>query len=527
VTDLRPSEPYPGIDGGNDAGRLRLRRTLRLRPPERHRSHAPARVRIRPAAAQVTPAALWRHHRLFTVVVLVSLAPRIIAALGFRPALLIQDSFPYMEQGVHLTPLSPLRPEGYPLFLQVLEPFHSLLLVTALQHLMGIATGVIIYAVLRSRRLPAWGATLAAAPTLFDPRQIWLESSILADTLFQFVIVVAVVLLLTRRAPRTWQTALAGLLVAWASVIRGNGAPIFVAVFIFLLIRRVGWRALLACVAAFAIPLAGYMLVFFSEYGQFTITDSTGLFAWSRTMSFADCAVIKPPPDLRPLCRDRQAGHPAGPAPAWSLPYLLNERSPSDYLWAPDAWYRTDAHPGVNGYNNKLGEQFAIRAVEAQPLAYLKAVGEGVMLTFLDTDRSSSYLSMYFSPGPHVTKLAAYQRHDENLYAHTTRNTHAVQPWAFFMFLYQSPVYFTGIAFFLVMLVGLVGVIRHWRRWGAFAVLPWAVAFIDLVVPIALADRSYRYAISGVPLACLALGLAVARRPRAAAGDGAGPPATG
>ena len=63
--------------------------------------------------------------------------------------------------------------------LRVLEPFHSLLLVTTLQHLMGIGLGVIIYGVLRTRGLPAWGATLAAVPTLFDSRQIWLESSIL------------------------------------------------------------------------------------------------------------------------------------------------------------------------------------------------------------------------------------------------------------------------------------------------------------------------------------------------------------
>ena len=81
--------------------------------------------------------------------------------------------------------------------------------------------------------------------------------------------------------------------------------------------------------------------------------------------------MIKPPPSLVPLCPQNQPGHPAGPAPAWSVPALLNERTPADYLWATDAWYRLDAHPGVNAYNNNLAMQFAERAIAAQPLDYL------------------------------------------------------------------------------------------------------------------------------------------------------------
>jgi len=83
-------------------------------------------------------------------VVCVSLIPRVIAALGFKPALLIQDSFSYMKQSVQPLPLAELRPAGYPLMLHLLQPFHSLLLVTTLQHLMGIALGAVIYAVLRT-----------------------------------------------------------------------------------------------------------------------------------------------------------------------------------------------------------------------------------------------------------------------------------------------------------------------------------------------------------------------------------------
>ena len=148
---------------------------------------------------------------------------------------------------------------------------------------------------------------------------------------------IAVAILIVRPKPTIWQAVIVGLLVSWASVIRGNGAPVFVIILAFLLIQRVGWKVFTACLAAFAVPLLGYALIFFSEYGQLNITNSTGLFLWSRTMSFANCAIIKPPADLVPLCPQNQPDHPTSPAPAWSVNALLNERSPADYLWAAGA----------------------------------------------------------------------------------------------------------------------------------------------------------------------------------------------
>ena len=507
----------------DDGSAPERQRSWQLWPPEISWDPGPLAARARAVAAGLTPAALWRNHRLFTIVACVSVIPRVIAALGFKPALFIQDSFSYMQEGTHFN-LGELRPAGYPMLLRVLEPFHSLLLVTTLQHLMGIALGAIIYGVLRTRGLPAWGATLAAAPTLFDSRQIWLESSILPDALFTLVLMVAVAILLIRPKPTIWQAVIVGLLVAWASVIRGNGAPVFVIILAFLLIRRVGWRVITACVAAFAVPLLGYMLWFFVDFGQLNITNSTGMFLWSRTMSFANCAIIKPPADLVPLCPENQPGHPTSPAPAWSVSALLDERSPATYLWDPGAWWRHDAHPGVNAYNNKLAMAFAERAIEAQPLDYLKTVGEGVFLTFFATDRSESYLSDHFTVAPHVTTLAPYMKSFEYRYAHTTSNTHVVQPWAFLEFLYQLPVWFPGVAFLAVMVAGLVLLIRRWRGWGVYAGLVWGVAVVNLVVPIAAHELDYRYALSAVPFACLALGLACIRKPASRPAVAADPP---
>src|ERR1700730_16891851 len=167
--------------------------------------------------------------------------------------------------------------------------------------------------------------------------------------------------------------------------------------------------------------------------------------------------------------------------------------------------------------------QFAERAILAQPLDYVKTVGEGVFLTFFATDRSESYLSDHFTVAPHVTTLAPYMKSFEYRYAHTTSNTHVVQPWAFFMFLYQMPVWFPGVVFFAVMVAGLVLLIRRWRSWGVYAGLAWGVAVVILVVPIAAHELDYRYALSAVPFACLALALVCIRKPaRSATASGAG-----
>lgn len=455
-------------------------------------------------------ASLWRDHKLIAFAVALAVLVRVLAMLAFRPALFTPDSFGYLSGGLHPRP-GPWHPAGYPIALFLLSPFHTLLLVTTVQHLMGIATAVLGYAVLRHWGLPAWGAVLAMSPTLFDSRQVALESFILPDILYGFLIMLAVVLLLTKRKPTAGRCALAGLLLAGASLTRGNGAAEMVAVLAVLLIQRVGWRAIASAAVAFAVPVLAYMGVFAARYGDFALTNSDGMFLWSRTMSFANCAVIKPPANLRPLCPDRQPRHPTGPPPAWSLSSQLDARAPTNYLWARGAWWRHDAHPGFSAANNALAQRFALAAIRAQPAGYLRAVASDVMLAFLAQDRPLTFRTLHFTQ-PEIPVLTLRQvRHLRN-YAHITSNTHPVQPYAYFLYLYQDPVYFPGIVFGLVVIAGLAGVVRSWRQRGGPAALPWLVAVVGIVTPVAAHQYHYRYMIPVVPVACLAAGLAFARR---------------
>jgi len=509
--------------------RVNTRRGAREQPTAPDRAPGPPRglagIRAaaagaaRRAAAVARPGALWRGHRLLVILLAASLVPRVLAVLAFRPALLTSDSFLYMQEATHGA-LGEIRPSGYSWFLDLLRPLpDTLTAVTIAQHLMGMAIAVVVYGVLRYRGLPAWGAALAAAPTLFDTREIALESYILPDTVYAAALLLATAVLLTRRTPRRWQCVLAGLLVAYVCLLRGNGLPLAAAFAVFLLIRRVGWRAVTAAAAAFAVPVLGYVLAFHALYGSYNLTESDGIFLWSRTTSFANCAVIKPSPRLAPLCPSREKNAPKGPAPAWSINALVSAQTPADYLWAPDVWWRHDKYPGFNPYNNKLALHFALRAIEAQPLGYLRVTARDVMLLFVANDRPLAHSTMSFTVTPHIATLPAGYARDEDEYAGSRANTHYVQPWTYFLFLYQMPVWFPGVVFLGVVITGLVGVLRKWRSWGGVQALPWALAAASIVLPAMLTQALYRYAIVAIPLACLAAGLAFVRPERADSAD--------
>jgi hypothetical protein len=530
VDELRDAHEDPGARNG-------------LSPPRGLAARRDAAVAaLRRIAAAAAPRALWRHHRLFTILVTVSLVPRVLAALGFRPAMLTSDSFLYMSEAAQGS-LGQIRPSGYSWFLDTFRPLpHPLLAVTTMQHLMGIAIAAIVYGMLRYRGLPAWGACLAAAPTLFDPRQMALESYILPDTLYTLLLLAAVALLLTKHTPRLWQCLLAGLLVGYMSLVRGNGLPLAVIFAVFILIRRVGWRALAAAALTFVIPVLAYAVAFDVTYGKLNLTNSDGIFLWSRTTSFANCAIIKPPVKLRPLCPDVETPNVKNPAvltnkpPAWSVDAMLDAPTPANYLWAPGVWWRTDKYPGINKYNNKLGERFAINAIEAQPLGYLRAVGKDLILVFVSTDRPVSQTTMSFTAVPHIQGLPSYYANDEQQYAGTRSNTYLVKPFTYFVFLYEQPVYFPGLVFFGVVVAGLEGVISRWRSWGRLAALPWALAATSIVLPAMLTQSLYRYTLVAIPLACLAAGMAFLKpnprlefasaAPASTAGPDAGSPVT-
>ncbi len=204
-------------------------------------------------------AAFVRQHRIFGAVVLVAAAVRFVAMLGYPGPLLYPDTSGYVTTALHLAPAgaSALR-----LFRDVVDArlLHSLAAVIVIQHLMGLAIGMLGYALLRRRGLPGWGAALAMAPVLLSAYAIQLEHFLLSDTLFALLVMMALVAMMWWQDPPLWACALAGLLLAAAAIVRTQGTPLLIGFAVCMLIRFAGWRTLASvavlCVAC-ACPLAG------------------------------------------------------------------------------------------------------------------------------------------------------------------------------------------------------------------------------------------------------------------------------
>src|SRR5208337_783516 len=175
--------------------------------------------------------ALIARDPFFAAALAAGAALRLVAMLGYPGALWFSgDSYVYL--GAALRPRPDLsKTTGYSLFLRALEPFHSLTLVTGVQHLMGLGVAVMIYLLLRRNGVsPRW-ATVATLPVLLDGFEIQVEHMVMAEALFTFLVMLA--------------TLLAGLLAGYAVDVRSEGLPVLVLFPAFLLLRaltRGGWR---------------------------------------------------------------------------------------------------------------------------------------------------------------------------------------------------------------------------------------------------------------------------------------------
>ena len=505
---------------GADGRPLNRRRPYRIQPGETNRAAGPPhRLADRPARATApvttevrTPAAeappspggsirrLVREHQLFCVTALAATLVRVIAMLGYPPALWYPDSLPYIHAALYPAPYR-IRPVGYSFMLWALRPFHSFMLVVAVQHAMGVATGIAVYALLRRRfRLPAWAATLAAIPPLLSAYAIQIEHFVLSDAPFAFLVTTAVVLVLWRPVPPVWICALAGLLMSAAALVRSEGLPLMVVFCAYLLTRlrslRVAAGILVMCVV-FAIPVFGYGQWFDRTYGSFQLTTSTGAFVYGRVSTFADCSVIKPPADERWLCL--------------TLPASQRTQPPQYYVWSPTSPIQHGPGWEFSTTVNRLATDFDRRAIEAQPLDYLEAVLYSTFLSFHPNSTQNQYLFPAHVPES-LQAIAA--QNDENYldgdnYNRGNPSTRLIEPLAGWTREYQRFAVVSGWLLAVIMLAGLAGMAAARRRLGGPALLPWLTGLALLVTPAATSDFSARYVVASIPSFCIAAALGI------------------
>ena len=304
--------------------------------------------------------ALARAHRLLLIVLAGAIVLRVLVEIAYWPALTFSDSWQYIQ----LAFANPIvafgvdRPSGYPLILHVLAlPGRSLGTISIVQHLAGLATGIIAYWVLRRLGIRAWAAALAAALILFDSYVVTLEQTVLAETFFALALLLSAALaVLYSRSP--WTMAAAGVLLAGAVTLRVAALFAVPAFVLFVLIKARPARVLAAALTGLVLPLAAYSSLHAAEGHGFGFTEQVGGWGlYGRVAPIADCRGASIPAETKPLCQTAAERERLG-------------FTPSSYVFSPESPARRAF--GFQPPNRVAGElqDFALGIIAAHPLAY-------------------------------------------------------------------------------------------------------------------------------------------------------------
>ena len=140
---------------------------------------------------------------MFAALLVLGAALRAVVFAAYHPALIFPDSVRYLQYAHNFTAgqwsADALRQSGYSVLIIPAMLLHGLWIVPLAQHLVGLATAVLVYAVLIRFGVRMWLAAVASIPVLFDPLQLVLEQYVLADVWTVFLVVAALVLLVWRR----------------------------------------------------------------------------------------------------------------------------------------------------------------------------------------------------------------------------------------------------------------------------------------------------------------------------------------
>ncbi|MCP2335342.1 hypothetical protein [Actinomadura rupiterrae] len=450
-------------------------------------------------------------HAVFLVVVGGAIALRVVALLGFRSVLWFGDSGTYLAGALDLRP-SALRPSGYSLILAAVRPFHGFTGVLVMQHAMGVLIGVMIYALLQRALRRGWPrlwiwvpgviASVLVLPVLYDGYQIELEHLLMSDVPFTFMLTCGITLAMWWRKTPWWAGALAGFVVGASADVRSVGLPMLIVLVFCLAVRRTGWRTVVAAAVAGMAPLIGYVMWFHSYYGQWSFTSTDQVFLYGRVSDFADCARIKPEPELVIFCNKAMI---RDPSVAAAFQTMWSEDSPFNQL----PWNMSDPK------TNELAGRFAMAAIKKQPGDYAHTVWRDTWRAFawkrVDYPNPGTVEEYEFPEGGALRAWNAMAAYD---YGGRTAQPRVVEPYGGFMRDYQRHYFMPGTFIGVLLGAGLVGIVIRIRRVGGPVLLPFGVGLALLVVPAATADFDYRYVLPSVPFAALAAGLAFAREGR-------------
>ena len=439
-------------------------------------------------------------------------ALRIWLTLQWRPAFLgLPDSAGFIQAADLGVFTIPLRPAGYPIALGALRLVHDGLgAIATLQHVLGLATAVLLFAAMVRLGFSRWVAVAPAGVVALHGAWTWLEHSVLAESLF--LALVALALFCAAGRSPAWFAA-AGAAVAAATAVRTTGI-----VLVPILIAFCAWtasgsrlRAALAAAAPAVGVLAAYLVAAHATYGTWSFARNDAFQSYGRVATFADCRVFTPPRGAEPLCPPMDA----------------RERLGHDW------WLYTAASPAVIAYGHPSTslprpEQlsamngFVRKAVLSQPKAYARTVARD-LVRLVDpafpqsTNPAIANASAGYTPDDLVRGLKDPSGEQFSLDAQPGTATHHAGMGG--LESYERATRLTGIPMALLLLLALAAPFAVARERRPAAALLAAAAYALLVFPILTSSYDWRYVVPALPLlagaaAAGAAGLAARTRAR-------------
>jgi hypothetical protein len=321
-----------------------------------------------------------RGHRAFAIVLALGLVVHALAWVAFHPALFFPDSYPYMGLGWASNGFVDLRfdrPSGYPILLWMLEPLtgKSSAGVVAIQQLMVVAVGVLMYVALVRLNARRWLAVLVAALVVFDSYLLVLADNVLADVPATLLVVGGMVLLMrsplpTPRGPAVALAAAAGLLLGLAVPVHAATMFILPVAFVYVLWARRDWALVLALIVGAGIPTLGYMTWHKQEAQTFAFTRTDGWFLFARIAKIGTCGDAPIPKSARILCPQMFK-----PAPTVGQNIWGGTLSPAVRAY--------NAGPQLEDINvNRNLEHFALVIILDRPWTYTRMIGRDMLRYF-------------------------------------------------------------------------------------------------------------------------------------------------
>ena len=456
-----------------------------------------------------------QRHWLFATLLILGAALRAVVLVAYHPALIFPDSVRYLQYAHNFTAgqwsADALRQSGYSVLIIPVMLLHDLWIIPLAQHLAGLATAVLVYAVLIRFGIRTWLAAVASVPVLFDPLQLVLEEYVLADVWTVFLVVAALVILIWQREgpaetqEESWLPAAAcGLLLGLAVTFRDEVLIMIVPAVLYVLVAVRPRRRLLTRLAAlagcFLIPVIGYLGWFDASHGEWNFTTFSGAFLYGRVADFASCQGLNLPAYEKPLCPTQ--------------PTAL--RNADFYTWNPQSPQWT-FHPPAGMSRDAVVRDFSLRILRHQPLAYADAAARDFLYGFSPVRGAGPEK---YSPA--YLQFHTYTRADRQAYASIAAlgyQAPAVRPGlAAFLTDYGRWFCVPGPVFAAGLVLGLGGLVVSQarrstvkdRRIRDAGLLFTASAVLVLIPPAAFATFDWRYQLPQLSLIPVAAVLGVA-----------------